>query len=629
MQQKVAPDRVLNLVAGMRRLNHTIESETSKKFREIQSLANDTRYAYSESYVRSAVYEIESLLRELQSLSESVTGQLDKKEAALKWTAEKYRKTEEESKAKLQKSGLPGGKRDLRDLFSGLLDAAKKNMVNNGDGPSKVGSFLSTLMGVLLEIQEAAFIERVQPFKDDPKISGLIEILKSGTPEEQQIARQQLGQIAFAFSEIARNQVAYDIYKTYGNVEYMQESSAIADAQRKKLLELGVSEEWYNPEVNLSGQYKDTPLSALRYNPLKNDYSPMPVEKQLQLVIELGLKNEAYREWAKAHYPEIEIAVKQAILAEQEAKRKAEEAARLAEEEASKNMFEKSWESFKEIGSDFYQGMVDRNDKKFDSFYNFGNYITSGAFDMVGGFVDGLQERGDKAFDSTYDFFNWITIGAVDTAIGAFNPDEPLSKEHWLNSLGVVATLFGARGAIVSKTEGVVLKPKGPVEVEKPRGVEGTRTTDDLDFKLWEEMRARGQIIIGPNGQRLMTVRELKSFKIEMNEIGIKVIPDKKERLLSDDVAAGFDPYIGRIVLRRNPTYLSAMHESYHARQWKELGKENYLKQSRLDREEYVYNEILKNKNKFSEAEVLYSMRYIYKVRFGEWPPLDWKGFIE
>jgi len=55
------------------------------------------------------------------------------------------------------------------------------------------------------------------------------------------------------------------------------------------------------------------------------------------------------------------------------------------------------------------------------------------------------------------------------------------------------------------------------------------------------------------------------------------------------------------------------------------MGKENYLKQSTLEREEYVYNEIMRNKDKFSEAEILFSHRYIYKLRRGNWPPQDWK----
>lgn len=82
----------------------------------------------------------------------------------------------------------------------------------------------------------------------------------------------------------------------------------------------------------------------------------------------------------------------------------------------------------------------------------------------------------------------------------------------------------------------------------------------------------------------------------------------------------------GQIYLRRQPTLLSALNESYHAQQWRELGKENYLKQSTLEREEYVYNEIMKNRDMFSKEEILFSQRYIFKLRHGDWPPKDWLG---
>lgn len=69
------------------------------------------------------------------------------------------------------------------------------------------------------------------------------------------------------------------------------------------------------------------------------------------------------------------------------------------------------------------------------------------------------------------------------------------------------------------------------------------------------------------------------------------------------------------------------MHESYHAKQWIEIGKENYLKLSTLEREGYVYNQIMKNKDLYTSEEILFSQRYIYKLRNGEWPPTGWKGF--
>nr|WP_243432723.1 zincin-like metallopeptidase toxin domain-containing protein [Lysinibacillus sphaericus] len=51
---------------------------------------------------------------------------------------------------------------------------------------------------------------------------------------------------------------------------------------------------------------------------------------------------------------------------------------------------------------------------------------------------------------------------------------------------------------------------------------------EQFDFKSWEEMPVSGQIRIAPNGQRLMSVRELKTFKSEMSANNIKVLLIKK-----------------------------------------------------------------------------------------------------
>lgn len=130
-----------------------------------------------------------------------------------------------------------------------------------------------------------------------------------------------------------------------------------------------------------------------------------------------------------------------------------------------------------------------------------------------------------------------------------------------------------------------------------------------------------------------MSVAELKQFKSEMNTLGINVIVDKKGSILPPGVEGGFDYNIGQIVLKSsepkggNPTYLSALHESYHAKQWLEIGKEKYKALPVLEREEYVYNQIMMNKDKFNDVEILFSQRYIFRVRYGQWPPSDWKGF--
>ena len=110
---------------------------------------------------------------------------------------------------------------------------------------------------------------------------------------------------------------------------------------------------------------------------------------------------------------------------------------------------ETSWDSFGEIGNDFLNGLQTRADKALDSPYDFINWLTIGA---SGGIYEGAKDRADHMWDSTYDFFNWLTVGTVETVDEAFTPEKPLSKEHWLASLGVVSFLYGgAKGQLGSK----------------------------------------------------------------------------------------------------------------------------------------------------------------------------------
>ncbi|WP_240517708.1 zincin-like metallopeptidase toxin domain-containing protein [Bacillus pseudomycoides] len=152
-------------------------------------------------------------------------------------------------------------------------------------------------------------------------------------------------------------------------------------------------------------------------------------------------------------------------------------------------------------------------------------------------------------------------------------------------------------------------------------------TKGNLDFKEWEDMPVGGQTRLTADGLRIMNIRDLKKFKKDMNEIGIKIILDKKEKILPRNVAGGFDPYTEQMVLRTDASLLSALHESYHAKQFRELGQENYLKQSRSEREEYVYNEIMKNKEKFIAEEIYEAQRYIFFIRNKQWPLPNWKGY--
>ncbi len=116
------------------------------------------------------------------------------------------------------------------------------------------------------------------------------------------------------------------------------------------------------------------------------------------------------------------------------------------------DMLNRTGEAFKEIGSDIYNGLNERRQKALDSPYDFVNYLTLGLPDVFNGILEQNQKNGERALEtgSVYDIGNWLTMGSFDMVKGAFNPEEPLSKEHWMNSLGVASMLFGAREAKVT-----------------------------------------------------------------------------------------------------------------------------------------------------------------------------------
>ncbi|WP_200416166.1 T7SS effector LXG polymorphic toxin [Virgibacillus salexigens] len=129
-------------------------------------------------------------------------------------------------------------------------------------------------------------------------------------------------------------------------------------------------------------------------------------------------------------------------------------------ENREQNLFQKTGQSIQEIGSDLWQEMEERKDKSLDSWYNFGNYMTLGAFDAGKDFSNGLSSRAENMLNTPSDFVNWITMGGVDVAQGALHPDEALSKEHLLSSFGLFSIAVGGEAAF-TKPKSNDLGPSG------------------------------------------------------------------------------------------------------------------------------------------------------------------------
>ncbi|WNS41053.1 zincin-like metallopeptidase toxin domain-containing protein [Paenibacillus sp. MMS20-IR301] len=232
------------------------------------------------------------------------------------------------------------------------------------------------------------------------------------------------------------------------------------------------------------------------------------------------------------------------------------------------------------------------------------------------------------------------TIEETMDAINDYRDDGKQSVGARVLSVGINTVIAGAGDALfTAASKGLANVKKlvnGKIGDVKVKEVEGTAKAraeiegdGDFDLKEWEDMPVSGQIRLTPDGLRIMSIRDMKKFKSEMNANDVKVIIDKNGSVLPQKAVGGFNPNTGQIVLRPDASILSALHESFHAKQFRELGKEKYLKLSTLEKEEFVYNEIMMNKSKFNAEEIYEAQRYIFKLRNGQWPPPSWKGFDE
>ena len=182
--------------------------------------------------------------------------------------------------------------------------------------------------------------------------------------------------------------------------------------------------------------------------------------------------------------------------------------------------------------------------------------------------------------------------------------DNELSKETAVEVGLIVLGCYGTAkySDILAKYMGGLGGSVRPAKVTGDAG--GTSVTDYL-IKNREYTES---------GMRIASIKEVRNYKKTMNNQGIKVVVDVKGNKLPNGMAAGFNYKTGEIVIRKKPSMLSLQHESFHAKQWLDIGKEEYNKLTTLEKEEYVFKNLVDSKL-LNEAELSHSEWYIKKVR--------------
>ncbi|WP_338139499.1 DUF4280 domain-containing protein [Paenibacillus thiaminolyticus] len=190
----------------------------------------------------------------------------------------------------------------------------------------------------------------------------------------------------------------------------------------------------------------------------------------------------------------------------------------------------KSGNSIAEIGNDFWKGLEVRANKAFDSPYDFGNWLTVGAFDAAGGIYEGAKIRANKRNESAYDYVNWMTAGIADTFNGAFNPEDPLSKEHWLNSFGALSYIVGARGGPPKGGGPTHPKVNVPEKPLVPKVAE--RTSPDINKQkvgiegIGEGARRTGANNPSFSGQTGQGLGRLEGKELNVSQKGVNIVKE-------------------------------------------------------------------------------------------------------
>ncbi|GIO86170.1 hypothetical protein J25TS5_31020 [Paenibacillus faecis] len=438
--QKTDTQKVEQLSSDLSRLRQNLEHALTHMSGKLSSLISQVETSYPEPSVRDAVREVTAQLGEMMRLAKQLDDRLYDKVRALGEAASAYLQTEREVFALAQ--AKRGAAFTLKSFALGLASRFDRHSRNNvAEARNTPLSLLQTLKGALLEVRDISLKGRLSPAQADKRIGSLLDMLDYGSPEAQRWARGELEHIAGALEGIARDQSAYRIYETYQNEKYMAYIHKRMEQQRSRLADLGVAEEWYGEGRSLSSFYKGSPLNACDYNPLKNDFSRMPVETELRFVIAAGLYNPAYRKWAALHYPRIEAAVRKGV----EQRKRIEQILEQYNKEASAKDIRKMQEYLKKMN--LYHGEITGK-------YNLEFLVAVGGYQHIGNTVSSVAAvRRDMFHLDRYQFEvngkitqELLDLAAAERGLGIWN-----NPDVKAGGLAASMTLVGVGDGIASQ----------------------------------------------------------------------------------------------------------------------------------------------------------------------------------
>jgi hypothetical protein len=150
----------------------------------------------------------------------------------------------------------------------------------------------------------------------------------------------------------------------------------------------------------------------------------------------------------------------------------------------------------------------------------------------------------------------------------------------------------------------------------------------ELDFlENWDNLPVRRKGYLGAETLRRREIRFWMDevAKISKGKSRLIVLPKGHKKLQGN--IAGFNPFDGNIYVQRGLTEYEIFHEFKHFEEYLKLGKNEYVKGMKrisgsleqdlirsYKREKYVFDEIMRNKNRFNRAQIDDAQKYINRV---------------
>jgi beta-N-acetylglucosaminidase/cell wall-associated NlpC family hydrolase len=242
----------------------TISEDTN----HLRQMVNSATNSWStELPVFSALYDAQNRLSRLTSDAEEFVEVIRK---AIQGVEQEQRRSEQ------RQSGVFGS------LLSGIEDFFRRY------GAYVAATLVFPLAVSLLVTKFVTDVVAERRFNDEwkkvPRVKQLLNQAEHGTEPEKQQAQAALAEIYKERDNIARAEIAWDVYKDYGNKDLMDLAHKEAERSRQRLRDLGVEEEgFYDEKTDLRQYYKGAEIDACSFDP-SYDYTDGKQRERIEII---------------------------------------------------------------------------------------------------------------------------------------------------------------------------------------------------------------------------------------------------------------------------------------------------------------------------------------------------------